>query len=409
MIKIIHIADTHLGYRQYFSDIRKKDFFNSFEFIINEAIIHNVDAIVHAGDLFNSKNPTLDDIIQTIKILQKLKINNIPFLCIVGNHEIKENNQWIDLLEQMNLSIKLTHEPFKLIDENLKINIYGIDYFSKFKFQNILFEKYLLDKEANYNILVMHLLLSPLIINSTISYLDILKKINIDFDLLLLGDSHKNDCKILTYFSNINGIKKKCYLTYSGSTERCSSSEVQKRYYNFITFQSTGINIEKKEIPTRDFIFITILCKKNDNFEKINSYIAKEIINKKEKILNSIIFLKLIGNNNILINKNLIEEIFIDHGACIINIIDQRTEYYENIQKVTYNNISFQNLKEIIFNLLKKININSCCQLINKEILNINISKNQLNDNIENILFDSINNNSLMKNYENKALNTKKF
>jgi len=122
-IRILHTADTHLGYTQYYSEVRRKDFFKAFEIVINDAIDMQVDAVVHAGDLFDSRNPTLEDILETISILFKLKACEIPFFGIVGNHESKQNKQWLDLFEKMELAIRLSKKPQILRGTA----IYGID------------------------------------------------------------------------------------------------------------------------------------------------------------------------------------------------------------------------------------------------------------------------------------------
>ncbi|MDD4248839.1 MAG: metallophosphoesterase, partial [Methanosarcina sp.] len=58
--RILHTADTHLGYRQYHNEVRRQDFFKAFEVVIQDAVDMQVDAVVHAGDLFDSRNPTLE-------------------------------------------------------------------------------------------------------------------------------------------------------------------------------------------------------------------------------------------------------------------------------------------------------------------------------------------------------------
>ncbi|MDD4498588.1 MAG: exonuclease SbcCD subunit D, partial [Methanosarcinaceae archaeon] len=45
-IRILHTADTHLGYRQYHSDVRRQDFFKAFEAVVRDAIDMQVDAVV---------------------------------------------------------------------------------------------------------------------------------------------------------------------------------------------------------------------------------------------------------------------------------------------------------------------------------------------------------------------------
>lgn len=47
--------------------------------VIKDAVEMQVDAVVHAGDLFDSRNPTLEDLLETMNILSRLKTANIPF------------------------------------------------------------------------------------------------------------------------------------------------------------------------------------------------------------------------------------------------------------------------------------------------------------------------------------------
>ncbi len=53
MTRILHTADTHLGYRQYGLEERREDFSRAFQQIIEIAISEKADALVHAGDLFD--------------------------------------------------------------------------------------------------------------------------------------------------------------------------------------------------------------------------------------------------------------------------------------------------------------------------------------------------------------------
>ncbi|MDY7082194.1 MAG: metallophosphoesterase, partial [Halobacteria archaeon] len=106
-MKVIHTGDTHIGYRQYGSDERRTDFLDAFDTVVEDAIDSDVSAFIHAGDLFHSRNPRLDDIIETISIFEKLSEAEIPTLAVVGNHEGKRDSQWLDLLENLNLVTRL--------------------------------------------------------------------------------------------------------------------------------------------------------------------------------------------------------------------------------------------------------------------------------------------------------------
>ena len=88
-----------------------------------------VDAVIHAGDLYDSGNPSLDDVIRTISLLTILKENDIPFYGIVGNHEGKRNSQWLDLFESMGLAFRLSERPVRIAGKNndIRVSVYGID------------------------------------------------------------------------------------------------------------------------------------------------------------------------------------------------------------------------------------------------------------------------------------------
>ena len=89
-IRLLHISDTHLGNRQYGSDIRREDFADAFRQAIEIAIDEEVDAVIHTGDLFDTRDPRLPDLNQCIDILQQLQSTDVPFYGIVGNHERKD-------------------------------------------------------------------------------------------------------------------------------------------------------------------------------------------------------------------------------------------------------------------------------------------------------------------------------
>ena len=49
-MKFAHLADTHLGYRQYGLFEREKDFYEVFDKVIDKIIEEKVDFVVHSGD-----------------------------------------------------------------------------------------------------------------------------------------------------------------------------------------------------------------------------------------------------------------------------------------------------------------------------------------------------------------------
>jgi len=92
-MKIIHIADTHLGYSAYRKisengfNQREEDVILSFLDAVDKIISLKPDVVLHCGDLFDSVRPT--NRIVRIGIEQLLRIYNakIPLVLISGNHE----------------------------------------------------------------------------------------------------------------------------------------------------------------------------------------------------------------------------------------------------------------------------------------------------------------------------------
>ena len=92
-MKIVHIADTHLGYSAYrkISDNgfnqREEDVILSFLDAVDKILNLRPAVVIHSGDLFDSVRPT--NRIVRIGIEQLLRIYNakIPLVLISGNHE----------------------------------------------------------------------------------------------------------------------------------------------------------------------------------------------------------------------------------------------------------------------------------------------------------------------------------
>lgn len=85
-MRIAHISDTHLGYRQYRLEEREDDFYNSFNQTIDKAIEERVDVIIHSGDLFNSPTPPVKALFLLKNVLDKIE-GNIKIVTVLGDHD----------------------------------------------------------------------------------------------------------------------------------------------------------------------------------------------------------------------------------------------------------------------------------------------------------------------------------
>ncbi|RLI86387.1 MAG: metallophosphoesterase [Archaeoglobales archaeon] len=111
MLKFVHMADIHLGYRQYGSEERALDFAQAFLKAVNFAVEKKVDFILIAGDLFH-KRSEMDPVTlaQASKVLEKARSARIPVIAVEGNHDstyFRETYSWMDYLAAHNLLINL--------------------------------------------------------------------------------------------------------------------------------------------------------------------------------------------------------------------------------------------------------------------------------------------------------------
>jgi DNA repair protein SbcD/Mre11 len=93
-MKIIHLADTHLGYKNFSGKLdpvrnlnqRECDVYDAWHAAVNTAIDRKPDVLVHAGDLFDSSRPSPRAIVEALSGFARLRDAGIPTVVIAGNH-----------------------------------------------------------------------------------------------------------------------------------------------------------------------------------------------------------------------------------------------------------------------------------------------------------------------------------
>ena len=102
----LHMADCHLGYRQYNSRERQNDFTRAYLDIIGTAIERKVDFVLLAGDLFERRAIDPITLSHAITGLERLKEAGIPCLAVEGNHELayyRDSIGWVRFLAEREL------------------------------------------------------------------------------------------------------------------------------------------------------------------------------------------------------------------------------------------------------------------------------------------------------------------
>jgi len=272
MAEILHTSDTHLGFRQYHLDERRQDFANAFAEVISAAIEEDVDAVVHAGDLFHTSRPGITPLQTVLTELQRLQDVGIPFLLIVGNHERTHDRNWVELLAEVGLATRLDATGTQIDDTT----IYGLDHVPPGQRDRLEYD--FEPAETESAVLVGHGLFKPFG-HGDWSTQRILKQSPVDFDIMLVGDDHGADYRLVSRGSSdtddLNSgdgstqtqtpsSSKRIPLSYAGSTERTKADQRQPRTYSLVTIPPDGqvdpeAHIDRREIESaREFVYIDI-------------------------------------------------------------------------------------------------------------------------------------------------------
>jgi len=94
-VKLAHLADLHLGFRQYERQTprggnqREADVAEAFRRAVDDLVVQRPDLIVLAGDIFHSVRPTNPAILFLFQQIQRLRaeLPDAPVVMIAGNHD----------------------------------------------------------------------------------------------------------------------------------------------------------------------------------------------------------------------------------------------------------------------------------------------------------------------------------
>jgi DNA repair protein SbcD/Mre11 len=135
-VKLAHIADPHLGIRQYHRQTssginqREADIADAFRSAVDGVIAARPDAVVVAGDLFHSVRPSNAAIVFAFRQFQRLRdvLPSAPIVLIAGNHDTPrtvETGSILRLFEELGVDVA-TDEPRRLVYPGLDLSIFAI-------------------------------------------------------------------------------------------------------------------------------------------------------------------------------------------------------------------------------------------------------------------------------------------
>ncbi|TXT62444.1 MAG: DNA double-strand break repair protein Mre11 [Promethearchaeota archaeon] len=85
-MRIAHISDTHLGYRQYNLNVREQDIYDAFNQAIDIALEERADVLIHSGDLFDTPQPPIKALYTLKDALGRIG-DKMKVLCVLGEHD----------------------------------------------------------------------------------------------------------------------------------------------------------------------------------------------------------------------------------------------------------------------------------------------------------------------------------
>jgi DNA repair exonuclease SbcCD nuclease subunit len=364
MTRIIHTGDTHLGYRQYHSPERREDFLEAFAQVVEDAVAEDVDAVVHAGDLFHDRRPGLMDLQGTVEVLDRLRAADVPFLAVVGNHEGKRDAQWLDLFEDLGLATRLDESPYRLGD----LAVYGLDFVPRSRRDQLDYE--FESTDADHRVLVSHGLFEPFP-HADWDTERLLSESTVEFDALLVGDDHKPARE------ELDGT----LLTYCGSTERASASEREQRGYNIVTVEDGTLSVSRRGLDaTREFVFVDVELAEGEGGDRVREAV-------REHDLEDAVVIVTVEGAGDPVTPATIEELATERGALVARVNDRREiESAEDGPE----EVSFADPDEAVRDRLSEMDIGGAARDIDETVRFSKLADSNVREAVERQVRDSL-------------------
>jgi exonuclease SbcD len=269
-LRIAHLADTHLGYRQYATvdprtgrNQRSVDIERAYARTVDDILERDVDLVIHAGDMFHHTRPSWAAIRTFVEQTRRLVNAGLPFIAIAGNHDmprLRSSESLFTILQLVLPSARivagydLEEIPFPGLDLMVHAFPHGA----------------LTDPNAaspvpaprQRNILVAHGLVQGMPLPSTHHR----EPGETELGMSLLGG--ELDYIALGHF-HIHGLyAPKAY--YSGATERVSWTDFDATPgYNLVTLNEMGAVVEHVDLPGRPMIRLDRLSAATGNAREV--------------------------------------------------------------------------------------------------------------------------------------------
>lgn len=315
--RVLHVSDTHLGKRQYKSDVRREDFAKAFDAAIDIAIEEDVDAVIHTGDLFDDSQPNSEAISDAFSTVKRLDDEGIPFLGIVGNHERKWNKQWLDIIANLDCVTRLSTDPYVVNDT---LAIYGFDSVRDIEWDNKDFNVTEPD-DKHQTLVCLHELFEDVKVPSeqTDRLLEtVLERMNINPDGVALGDYHAPREQSV---DNVTAC-------YAGATENTSATQqrVTVRFWDASedTLTTTTRGFKNHDDIPRPFEPIDIELTEQTRRSDIIESIRERFRGHNAEVSESVVVINLDGSSDSPISPSDAYDVMQEMGVLVPHVNDRR-------------------------------------------------------------------------------------
>jgi len=284
-LKIVHISDTHAGYRAYNAldeelgiNQRESDVYKAFGQAIDKILKISPDAVIHAGDLFDTPRPSNRAISFVFEQLMRLSKEDIPVVMITGNHSTPRMRDTGSIFQLFRLLPNLypifagIYEKVTLPSKTGKkqLEVHCIPHcLNKEAFSSQL-DRVRIDNAATYNILVLHAAVTGIKEFSMGEFNEQEVQtgyLNPKFDYIALGHYHQ-----------FTQVADNCY--YSGSIERLSFNELNQEK-GFIEHDLSTKKTEFHKLKVRPMIDLGRIDANNLDTEVLIQKLEKLITSRK--------------------------------------------------------------------------------------------------------------------------------
>lgn len=180
------MGDSHIGRKKHPSNpYRSVDCAGKFKQAIEAAVDHDVDSILHTGDVFHDY-ATEGDCDTVDSAFERMQSSGIDFYYVLGNHECDRGNR---LLERWEAHGVATHLDMDGSEVTEKVKVYGYDHRpgSKFSVEDMDIPFSLIESTS---ILVLHQTLAPFRSRADVDLDEINSRPLGGFDCVVSGHLH---------------------------------------------------------------------------------------------------------------------------------------------------------------------------------------------------------------------------